>query len=96
VSSLILIEQQSAEQFFHTVFQPLNAILNEPTKFINHQQEHYLMRRSFLEYTILLSELIESIRTENNKIRQNFFLSIQYLIVNLNRFLPLIVNRDTG
>ncbi len=54
------------------------------------------MRRSFLEYTILLSELIESIRTENNKIRQNFFLSIQYLIVNLNRFLPLIVNRDTG
>mgnify|MGYP000344942886 CR=1 FL=1 len=45
---------------------------------------------------ILLSELIESIRNENNKIRQNLFLSIEYLIINLNHFLPIIVNRDTG
>ncbi len=98
ILSLTFIEQQSAEHFFHTIFQPLNTILNEPSNFFrsNNQQEHYLIRRSFVEYTLLLSELIESIRTENNKIRQNFFTSIQYLIINLNRFLPFIVNRDTG
>ncbi|CAF1378603.1 unnamed protein product [Rotaria sordida] len=92
---LILTEQQSAEHFFRTIFQPLNTILNETVNFFNHQQEQYVIRRSFLEYTILLTELIESIRTENNKIRQNFFSSIQYLIINLNRFLPIIINRDT-
>lgn len=95
ILSLVLIEQQSSEQFFHTIFQPLNRILSEPTKFFN-QQEHYITRRSFVEYTILLSELIQSIRTDNNKIRQNLFLAIQYLIINLNHFLPLIINRDTG
>ncbi len=74
----------------------MNAILNDPTNFFNHQQEQYLIRRSFIEYTLLLSELIESIRTENTKIRQHLFSAIQYLIINLNRFLPFIVNRDTG
>ena len=72
-------------------------ILNEPTSFFNQQQEQqYLIRQSFIEYTSLLSELIESIRTENNKTRQHLFAAIQYLVINLNRFLPFIVNRDTG
>lgn len=94
---MILIDQASSEQFFYTIFAPLNMILAEPTKFFNQQSEQYhLIRRSFIEYTSLLSELIESIRTENNKIRQNLFASIQYLIINLNRFLPLIINRDPG
>ncbi|CAF2571220.1 unnamed protein product [Rotaria sp. Silwood2] len=92
---IILTEQQSAEHCFRTIFQPLNTILNETVNFFNHQQDQCLIRRSFLEYTILLTELIESIRTENNKMRQNLFSSIQYLIINLNRFLPIIVNRDT-
>ncbi|CAF3839066.1 unnamed protein product [Rotaria magnacalcarata] len=92
---LILAEQQSAEHFLGTIFQPLNTILSEPTTFFNQQQEPGSMRRTFLEYTILLTEVIESIRTENNKIRQHLFSSIQHLIINLNRFLSVIINRDT-
>ncbi|CAF3451307.1 unnamed protein product [Rotaria socialis] len=92
---LILTEQQSAEHFLRTIFQPLNIILSEPTTFFNQQQEPGSLRRTFLEYTILLTEVIESIRTENNKIRQHLFSSIQHLIINLNRFLSVIINRDT-
>ena len=84
------------EHFFRTIFQPLNTILSEPTNFFNQQAEPGLLRRTFLEYTILLTEVIESIRTENSKIRQHLFSSIQYLIINLNRFLSVIINRDTG
>ncbi len=91
-----MTDQKSAEHFFRQIFQPLDTILNEPTNFFNPQQDRYLIRHTFIEYTILLSELIESIRTENNKIRQNLFLSTQYLIINSNSFLPLIINRDTG
>ncbi|CAF3969085.1 unnamed protein product [Adineta steineri] len=96
ISFIILTDQQSTEQFFRQIFQPLDTLLKEPANFFNHQQDQYLIRHSFLEYTKLLSELIESLRTENNKLRQNLFLSVQYLIVNLNRFLPFIINRDTG
>ncbi|CAF0787699.1 unnamed protein product [Adineta steineri] len=95
ISFIILTDQQSTEQFFRQIFQPLDTLLKEPANFFNHQQDQYLIRHSFLEYTKLLSELIESLRTENNKLRQNLFLSVQYLIVNLNRFLPFIINRDT-
>lgn len=90
--SFILLEQHSSEHFFQTIFQPLNAILNEPTNFFN--QPH--LRPTFLHYTQFLTELIESIRPENKKSRQNLFSAIQYLIINLNRFLPFIVNRDAG
>ncbi|CAF3832724.1 unnamed protein product [Adineta steineri] len=96
ISFIILTDQQSTEQFFRQIFQPLDTLLKEPANFFNRHQDQYLIRHSFLEYTKLLSELIESLRTENNKLRQNLFLSVQYLIVNLNRFLPFIINRDTG
>ena len=92
LSSLILSDQHSAEHFFQTIFQPLNAILNEPTNFFS--QPH--LRPTFLHYTQFLTELIESIRAENKKTRQNLFSAIQYLIIALNRFLPFIVNRDAG
>ncbi|CAF1422636.1 unnamed protein product [Adineta ricciae] len=86
IASIILTDQQSAEQFFHSIFQPLDAILKEPTS--------QLMQHSFLNYMLLLTELIESVRMENNKTRQHFFQSIQSLIINSNRFLPYIINRD--
>ena len=63
-------------------------ILKEPTS--------QLMQHSFLDYTLLLTELIESVRMENNKTRQHFFQSIQNIIINSNRFLPYIINRDPG
>ena len=99
ISSYILSHGTLAEQFFRTVFQPLNTMLHDPTNFFNRYQERHerdLVRRSFLDYTTLLTELIESIRMENNKIRQNLFTSIQPLILQLNQFLPIIINRDPG
>ncbi|UJR28072.1 hypothetical protein I4U23_009328 [Adineta vaga] len=95
ISSIVLSDQQSAEHFFQPIFQPLDTILKDPTNFFNHQQTSQLLHHSFLDYTILLTELIESVQTENNKIRQHLFRSIQYLIINSNRFLPYIINRDT-
>lgn len=33
---------------------------------------------------------------ENNKVRQNLFASIQPIVVQFNRFLPSMINRDAG
>ena len=96
ISCYILSHGTLAEEFYRTVFQPLSSIVHDPTNFFNNHQGNELIRRSFLDYTSLLTELIELMRMENNKIRQNLFVSIQPLILQLNQFLPLIINRDPG
>lgn len=94
---MILTDQLSTSQFFQTVFQSLNRILVESDRFFQYQHEQQLIiRLTFIQYTKLFEELIESLRTENTKTRQTFFSANQELIVNLNRFLPFIINRDTG
>lgn len=96
IVSLILTDQLSTSQFFQTVFQSLNRILVESDRFFQYQHEQQLIiRLTFIQYTKLFEELIESLRTENTKTRQTFFSANQELIVHLNRFLPFIINRDT-
>jgi len=94
---LILTDQLLTSQFFQTVFQPLNRILIESDRFFAYQHDqHLVVRLTFIQYTKLFEELIEILRTENTKVRQTFFSANQELIVNINRFLPIIINRDTG
>jgi hypothetical protein len=74
----------------------LKVILNDRNNIVNRQHDHDIIRRSFLDYTQLLIELIESIRMESNKLRQNLFMSIRSFVIDFNQLLPLIINRDTG
>ena len=96
VSSLVLVESQSAEQFFPAIFRPLQTIVQQPVSLLNSDPGQQNVRSTFLNYTKLLAELIESIRSENHKTRQTLFLSIQALIIELNGLLPAIINRDAG
>lgn len=96
ISAYILPESLALDQFLGIIFQPFQQILMNKSKYSTSQNEFQSIRRPLMDYLDLLTDLIGSVRTENNKTRQNLFSPIQPLIVELNSFLPLIVNRDPG
>ena len=92
-----MVKLETAKAYFHSVFSMFHASLTNPTIFFydNHEQI-VISDHVFINYVILLSELVELTRMENETIRQNFSISIEYLVVDLLRFLSLVINHKTG
>jgi hypothetical protein len=64
--------------------------------FYDNNEQTVIARCLFINYITLLSELVQLTRMENMTMRKNFYTSIEYLIVDLLRFLSFIINRHTG
>ncbi|CAF0832468.1 unnamed protein product, partial [Didymodactylos carnosus] len=77
--------------FIQRLFEPYGNLINILD---NEQIQNKQVIEALLFYTNLLSDLVYTVRSENIKTKQIFFLSIHHLILSCNHLLSIVIHRN--